>query len=128
MAQDTSQPNEMAARHDPFYDELHASDDFVELRRRYRGFAVPATVLFLAWFLLYVVLSNWATGFMSHRLFGNINVALVFGLLQFLSTFLIAFVYSRYSTANLDPLATKLQDRYEADLAGRPTGPKGTGH
>jgi uncharacterized membrane protein (DUF485 family) len=124
MSQDTSPPHDMAARHDPFYDELHASDDFAELRRRYRRFAIPATVGFLLWFLLYVVMSNWAHDFMSHKLFGNINVALVFGLLQFLTTFGIAFLYSRYSTARLDPLAAKLQDRYEAELAGRRSGPQ----
>lgn len=110
---ETPAPHDVAARHDPRYDELHASDDFAELRRRYRGFAIPATVAFLAWFLLYVVLSNWATGFMSKQLFGNINVALVFGLLQFATTFGIAYLYSRYSTAKLDPLAERLHDRYE---------------
>ena len=38
-----------------------------ELRRRYRGFVFPATVAFLAWYLLYVVMSNWAHDFMSHE-------------------------------------------------------------
>lgn len=99
------------------YDELHASAEFEELRARYRRFALPATAAFLAWFLLYVVLSNWATGFMSHRLFGNINVALVFGLLQFVTTFGIAYVYSRYSSRRLDPLAQELHDRYETRAA-----------
>ena len=42
---------------------------------------------------------NWATDFMSIQLWGNINVALVFGLLQFLTTFLLAWLYSRYSTS-----------------------------
>ena len=59
------------------------SPEFDELRRRYRGFVFPVTVAFLAWYLLYVVMCNWATDFMSTKLVGNINVALVFGLLQF---------------------------------------------
>ena len=42
---------------------------------------------------------------MNTQVIGNINVALVFGLLQFVSTFLIAYLYARYSTKNLDPLA-----------------------
>ncbi|CAN5655741.1 DUF485 domain-containing protein [soil metagenome] len=99
------------------YDRLHESADFVELRRRYRGFVIPTTVGFLAWFLLYVVLSNWASSFMGHKLFGNINVALVFGLLQFLSTFLIAYAYSRYSAARLDPLAERVDAEYRAEMA-----------
>lgn len=113
MPHDTDQPHDMAARHDPVYDRLHDSADFTELRRRYRSFVLPATVLFLGWFLLYVVMSNWAGDFMGHKLVGNINVALVFGLLQFVTTFLIAYVYSRYSTARLDPLGERLNALYE---------------
>ena len=101
-------------RDDPIYDRLHESSDFIELRKRYRGFVIPATVAFLSWYLLYVVMSNWATGFMDTKVVGNINVALVFGLLQFVTTFLLAWVYSRFSTAKLDPLATKLEAEYTA--------------
>jgi uncharacterized membrane protein (DUF485 family) len=115
MPQDSPPPKDMAARHDPIYEQLHASDDFAELRHRYRRFAIPATVGFLAWFLLYVVMCNWATGFMSHRLFGNVNVALVFGLLQFLTTFAIAYLYSRYSISKLDPLSERLEARFEKE-------------
>ncbi|MCW2812643.1 MAG: rane protein [Nocardioides sp.] len=113
MSHDTSPPHDMAARHDPVYDSLQASEEFAELRRRYRSFVLPATAVFLAWFLLYVVMSNWANDFMATKVVGNINVALVFGLLQFVTTFLIAYVYSRYSTARLDPLAEALNARYE---------------
>ena len=80
-----------AARHDPVYDSLHESADFVELRRRFRAFVFPATIAFLTWYLLYVVMSNWATDFMDTKVVGNINVALVFGLLQFVTTFLLAY-------------------------------------
>jgi uncharacterized membrane protein (DUF485 family) len=113
MSHGTEQPQDVAARHDPVYDQLHDSADFTELRRRYRTFVLPATVVFLAWFLLSVVMSNWAGDFMGHKLVGNINVALVFGLLQFVTTFLIAYVYSRYSTARLDPLGESLNALYE---------------
>jgi len=99
-------------RHDPVYDELHESEDFVELRRRYLRFVVPATIAFLSWYLLYVVMSNWATDFMSHKLYGNINVALVFGLLQFATTFLIAWLYASYMNRNVDPLARDVEARF----------------
>lgn len=107
-----------ANRHDPVYDRLAESPDFLELRKRYRGFVFPATVAFLSWYLLYVVMSNWATDFMDTKVVGNINVALVFGLLQFVTTFLLAWLYSRFSTARLDPLARSLNDEYEATVAG----------
>ena len=109
---------DQAARHDPVYDSLHASDDFAALRKAYRSFVIPATVAFLAWYLLYVLMSNYATDFMSTQVVGNINVALVFGLLQFATTFLIAWMYARYSAKNLDPLARDLDARFRAEKKG----------
>ncbi|MCT9929310.1 DUF485 domain-containing protein [Planotetraspora sp. A-T 1434] len=104
----------MTVQHDSsVYEEIQASDQFQELRRRYRSWAFPMTVAFLAWYLLYVVLSGFARGFMGTKLFGNINVALVFGLLQFVSTFLIAWAYSRHAASKLDPLADELRDKVE---------------
>jgi uncharacterized membrane protein (DUF485 family) len=116
--------HQQAEPHDPVYDQLHASAEFALLRRRYRGFVFPATVAFLSWYLLYVVLCNWAGDFMAIKLFGNINVALVLGLSQFATTFLIAWIYSRYSTAKLDPLARELDERFVA-LEGKSS--RGTG-
>jgi uncharacterized membrane protein (DUF485 family) len=110
----TDDSHDVAARHDPVYDAMHASPDFTELRKRYRGFVFPATAAFLTWYLLYVVLSNWAPDFMGHKLFGNINVALVFGLLQFATTFALAYVYSQYANKKLDPLAAQLLAEYHA--------------
>jgi uncharacterized membrane protein (DUF485 family) len=98
------------------YEQLHKAEEFATLRRRYRAFAIPWTIAFLAWYLLYVVMCNWATEFMDTKLVGNINVALVFGLLQFLSTFLIAFLYSKHANRNLDPLARGLEQRYNQEV------------
>jgi uncharacterized membrane protein (DUF485 family) len=95
--------------------EVQESAEFGELRRTYRSFAFPLTVAFIAWYLLYVLLSNYAGGFMGTRLFGNINVALVLGLGQFLTTFLIAWLYSRHAAERLDPKAEAIKSRMEAD-------------
>ena len=94
------------------YEELAASDDFHQLRKRYRAFVLPYTVAFLVWYLLFVLMSNWAGGFMDTKIVGNINIALVFGLLQFVSTFAIAVIYSRHAARRLDPLAGSLRKRY----------------
>ncbi|MCH1867779.1 DUF485 domain-containing protein [Nocardioides sp. CFH 31398] len=96
----------------PIYKELHETAEFAELRKKYRGWAIPATVAFLVWYLLYVVLSNWAPGLMGIKVIGNINIALVLGLLQFVTTFGIAYLYAKHSSKALDPLATSLGERY----------------
>jgi uncharacterized membrane protein (DUF485 family) len=98
------------------YADLHRSEDFTEVRSRYRSFAIPWTVAFLVWYLLYVVMSNWATGFMNTKVVGNINVALIFGLLQFASTFLIAWLYARHMNRNVDPIARRLEKRYNEEV------------
>ena len=97
------------------FTEVQQSAEFGELRRSYRSFAFPLTVGFIVWYLLYVLLSNYADDFMGTKLFGNINVALVLGLAQFLTTFLIAWWYSRYSAAKLDPKAEAIKSRMEGD-------------
>lgn len=98
------------------YDEIHASADFAELRKRYRAFAIPWTIAFLVWYMLYVVCSNWAPGLMNTYLIGNVNVALVFGLLQFVSTFLIAWLYARHANRALDPVAERLNSHYNTEV------------
>lgn len=93
--------------------DVQASDDFAELKRRLTKFVFPVSGLFLAWYLLYVLLADYAHGFMSTKVFGNINVGLIFGLLQFVSTFVITTLYVRHANKNLDPLAEKLRDEIE---------------
>lgn len=99
--------------HEDAYAEIAAEPDFVELKRRYTRFAFPATIAFMLWYITYVVANNWGRGFMDNPVIGNINVAVVFGLLQVLSTFAIAYLYSRHASKALDPLATRLRERFE---------------
>ncbi len=100
----------------PVYAELYDSDDFRQLRHRYGRFAFPWTIAFFVWYMLYVLMSNWATGFMNTQIVGHINVALVFGLLQFLSTFAIAWLYQRHARLHLDPLSRALKARYDEEI------------
>jgi uncharacterized membrane protein (DUF485 family) len=93
--------------------EVQQSADFMELRRRLRRFVFPMTGVFLVWYLVYVLLADYAHGFMSTKLFGNINVALVLGILQFVSTFVITTLYVRYANRRIDPQAQKVRDQIE---------------
>ena len=89
------------------------SDDFVELKKRFRSFVFPMTAVFLAWYLLYVIASGWARDFMGQKLIGNINVGLLFGALQFVSTFLIAWLYERHMDNKVDPVAARVRQELE---------------
>ncbi|PPK66304.1 DUF485 domain-containing protein [Actinokineospora auranticolor] len=105
-------PTDREIREDT-WEEVHASAEFVELRRRLRRFVFPMTVLFLVWYLVYVLLADYAHGFMATRLVGNLNVGLLLGLLQFVSTFVITSRYVRYADRKLDPLATRIRETVE---------------
>jgi uncharacterized membrane protein (DUF485 family) len=98
----------------PDFSAIHASAEFAELRRRFRAFVFPMTALFFLWYLTYVLLAAYAGGFMSHRLVGSVNVALVLGLLQFASTIAITNGYRRYARRRLDPQARLVRARAEA--------------
>jgi uncharacterized membrane protein (DUF485 family) len=106
------------AIHSDSYVAVQNSDDFVALRRALRAFVFPATAAFLCWYLLYVLLSAYARDFMGTKLIANINVAFVFGILQFVSTFGIAILYSRYADKKLDPLADKIRGEMETGALG----------
>ncbi|SDX37110.1 Uncharacterized membrane protein, DUF485 family [Amycolatopsis xylanica] len=98
---------------DTEWERIQASPEFVELRRRLRNFVFPVSALFLLWYLLYVLLADYAHEFMASKIFGNITVGLVLGLLQFVSTFLITWLYVRYANRKLDPVADELRAKIE---------------
>lgn len=100
---------------------MHTDPRFTELKRRLVNFVFPMSIAFLAWYLLYVLMSAYARGVMAHKVVGSVNVALVFGLLQFLTTFGIAILYSRYAGRRLDPVAEELR----AELSGAAPVPGG---
>lgn len=96
------------------YEEVQSNAEFVELRSRFRRFVFPMTALFLAWYFLYVILAAFASDFMGTKVWGDINIGLIFGLLQFVSTFVITMIYARWADRELDPAATALREHIEA--------------
>ena len=90
-----------------------ASADFAVLRRRLRGFVFPMTAFFLAWYFAYVLLAAFAPAFMATPVVGNVNIGLIFGLLQFVSTFAITTIYVRFANRNLDPISDQIRERIE---------------
>jgi uncharacterized membrane protein (DUF485 family) len=92
---------------------VQASEEFTELRRRFRRFVFPMTALFLVWYFMYVLAAAFAPGFMSTKVIGNINIGLIFGLLQFASTFAITMTYARWADRQFDPTAERLREHME---------------
>ena len=95
--------------------EMQRSPEFQDLKYRLRRFVFPMTAFFLIWYALYVMLGAFAHDFMATPVWGNINVGLIFGLLQFVSTFVITGLYVRFANRVLDPRAAALRDTMEGE-------------
>ncbi len=111
------------------YRAAQNSPEFVELKRRFRRFAFPMTVAFFAWYVLYLLLSTYAPDFMATPVFGNVNLGILLGLGQFVTTFVITHVYVAHANRQTDPIADEMRHRLEAHefaQGGRSTGTSGT--
>lgn len=95
------------------YLAMQASPEFQELRKRLRGFVFPMSAAFLIWYTLYVLLSTFAQDFMAIRAFGNVNVGLLIGIGQFVTTFLITGIYVRFANKVIDPRAAAIRAELE---------------
>ncbi|TQF74136.1 DUF485 domain-containing protein [Rhodococcus spelaei] len=93
--------------------DMQASPQFQELRSRLRRFVFPMTAFFLAWYALYVLLAIYASDFMATKVVGNINLGLILGLGQFVTTFVITGLYVRFANRELDPRSSAIREELE---------------
>jgi uncharacterized membrane protein (DUF485 family) len=91
------------------YLAVQSSPEFQDLRRTLRRFVFPTTAFFLLWYAGYVLLGAFAHDFMATKVFGNVNVGLLIGLGQFVTTFLITGLYIRFANRELDPRAAAIR-------------------
>lgn len=100
------------------FQAVQRSDQFQTLRRTQRSFVFPLTVVFLIWYLAFVIVAAFAPEFMAIQVFGNINLGIILGLAQFVTTFIITGAYVSYANRKIDPLATDLRKSMDAAGAG----------
>ena len=99
------------------HEHVQAGPEFRELRRRLRGFVFPMAAAFLLWYLAFVLLASYARELMATPVLGVINLGLVIGLAQFVSTFALTAGYVRYAERRLDPLAAHIREQVEGGAA-----------
>ncbi|RZU61945.1 DUF485 domain-containing protein [Zhihengliuella halotolerans] len=95
--------------------ETQSSEKFQRLRRTHRSFVFPMAVIFIVWYFVYVLLAAFAPEFMAISVAGNVNVGIVLGLLQFVSTFGITAAYVSFANRRLDPQAAAIRADLEGD-------------
>jgi uncharacterized membrane protein (DUF485 family) len=92
------------------YLAVQHSAAFQEVRGRYRRFVLPASIAFLAWYFAYVIAATAAPGLMARPVAGGpLNVAMLAGLAQFATTFLLTCAYARHARLRRDRAALELR-------------------
>ena len=95
------------------YIAIEESPAFVKHKQTHRRFVFPLAIAFLLWYFIYVLLADYAHDFMSIKVFGNINIGLLLGLSQFVTTFAITTWYVSFANRKLDPAAEKFRNELE---------------
>ncbi|MDR2380491.1 MAG: DUF485 domain-containing protein [Bifidobacteriaceae bacterium] len=96
------------------YLAIERSPQFNRLRLRHRRFVIPVVIAGLIAYLAYVLAASWGTGFMSLKVIGNINWAMLAGLAQIVTTFAVTLVYVWFANRKLDPEAAQIRHRIES--------------
>ena len=96
---------------------IQASPEFQELRSRLRRFVFPMTRCSSSGTSHMCLLGAFAHDFMATKVWGNINIGILIGLGQFVTTFLITFIYVRFANRELDPRAEAIRSELEGDAA-----------
>ncbi|AIJ24963.1 DUF485 domain-containing protein [Amycolatopsis methanolica] len=99
----TPEPPGPRRRTGPDFVAIQRSEEFSALRSRFRRFVFPMSLAFVLWYLVYVLLAAYAHSFMSIKVFGEVNVGIVLGILQFVSTAAITAAYLRFARRRIDP-------------------------
>ncbi len=106
------------------WEGIERSPEFQELVRKRRSFVIPATIFFLGWYMGFILLTAYAEGFMSDRVYQGLTVGYTLALTQFVMVFVLGLMYLNRSNKVYDPLAEKTIERWahldtDAARAGR---------
>ena len=101
------------SKNDVNWGEVEKSEDFKTLRSEHRSFVLPLSAAFMVWYFAYVLMAAYVPKLMATPVIGNINLGLVFGLAQFITTWAITMWYVRRANKVHDPLAKKVYAQIE---------------
>lgn len=110
----TSQPE---FRHKPAaaeYRYVQKTEEFQNLRSTFRSFTIPLTIAGLVWYVAFVVAATFMKDLMATPVFGNVNLGIILGLLQFITTFAITWWYISFANKKLEPMQAAIRDKMES--------------
>jgi uncharacterized membrane protein (DUF485 family) len=100
-----------AAGEEVHWQGLEQTDEFRELVRRRFRFVLPATIFFLVYYFLLPLGNGLAPDLMKTKVFGQVNIAYLFALSEFVMAWVLAYLYIRKANTVFDSLAAKVRAR-----------------
>lgn len=95
------------------YEAIAESPQFLKLKHSHHNFVLPIAAAFMIWYFAFVLVAALAPEFMATPVFGNVNLGIVLGLSQFVTTFGITMWYVSFANRRLDPLGAELREQLE---------------
>lgn len=105
-----------ATRHKPTaaeYRYMRGTEEFQGLRKTFRSFTFPLTIAGLVWYIAYVLFATFAPDLMGTPVFGDVNLGIILGLLQFVTTFAITWWYISFANKKLEPVQASIREEME---------------
>ena len=91
------------------WEALAASPEFRRLISAKRNFIIPAVIFFLVYYFALPLGNGLAPRLMNTKIIGNINLAYLFALSEFVMAWILAAVYIRRANRVFDPLAAAVR-------------------
>lgn len=84
-----------AIRHAAEWQAIEADDEFQKLIAIKKRFIIPATIFFIVYYFALPVLVGYWPQLMEANVIGNINLAYLFALSQFVMAWILSYLYVR---------------------------------
>ncbi len=73
-----------------------------------RSFVLPATIFFLTYYMVFILLAGYAEDFMESRVYEGLTVGYCLALTQFVMVLVLGLMYLKRADRDYDPLADKV--------------------
>ena len=95
------------------WDKVIADPRFQVLHRKKQGFLAGLMIFSVIFYFMLPIGAAYFQDLFKVKVWGVVNVGLLFALTQFVVAWLVAFYYSRRAGSEFDPLAREIAADYE---------------
>lgn len=96
-------------RHAPDWVAIERDPRFQALHQRKGRFLWTLLLLSIAFYLLLPIGAGWFPELFARKVWGPVNVGLLFALSEFAAAWSIAFVYERVANRHFDPMTAEIR-------------------